>query len=353
MQQVFQQAVTSLLQNRDVAPDCMEATIRLMLTGQATPVEVSSFLTALTIRQETVADLVTIVRLMLELVTPIPVEDRELLDTCGTGGDQMHTFNISTAVSIVAAGAGCKVAKHGNRSVSSTSGSADVLETLGVNVQLTPAQVAQSIQEIGIGFCFAPLFHSAMKYVAPIRKELGFRTVFNLLGPLTNPARAHYQLIGASRNSTAQKMAEALLHFERKRCLIVCGNDELDEVSLWGETQILVLENKSLTKLTLKANDLGLPEISPQDLVVHSPEESAAVIRDILDGNQSPARDIVLANTACALWAAGQVDHPMSGVTLAKMSIDSGRAKEVLEKLIRFGNRVNVNETDKDEFSSK
>ncbi|MEX2285780.1 MAG: anthranilate phosphoribosyltransferase, partial [Planctomycetaceae bacterium] len=270
--------------------------------------------------------------------TPIPATRTGLLDTCGTGGDSLRTFNISTAAALVAAAAGVPVAKHGNRSVSSSSGSADVLEALGVNINLTPEQVARSIDTLGIGFCFAPLLHGAMRFAAPVRKELGFRTIFNLLGPLTNPANAEYQLIGANRIATAKKLAEAVAQLGRRRVIVVCGADELDEVSLWGETAVFIVVGNKVEAQTWTHKTFGLSTCRVEDLKVQSAQESAAMIRDIFAGKQGPARDIVLANTAAALMAAERSHEPQAATKIAADTIDSGKAAEMCRKLAETSN---------------
>ena len=256
-----------------------------------------------------------------------------MLDTCGTGGDKLHTFNISTATAFVAAAAGVPVAKHGNRSVSSSSGSADVLEALGINLQLTPEQVGRCIDEVGIGFCFAPLLHSAMKNVVPVRKALGIRTIFNLLGPLTNPAGAQFQLLGANRKHFAEKLATALFQLGCDRALVVCGNDELDEVSLWGQTAVFDVSRDGVEELTWTARDFGLSECCVADLVVNGSVESADRIKQILDGQSGPSRDIVVANAAASLVVAGKVSSPSEAAGIAANAIDNGGAKTVLERL--------------------
>ena len=270
---------------------------------------------------------------MRERVTPIPVQRTGLLDTCGTGGDGLCTFNISTATAIVAAAAGVPVAKHGNRSVSSSSGSADVLEALGVQVTLTPEQVARCIDEAGLGFCFAPLLHGAMKHAAPVRRELGFRTVFNLLGPLTNPAGAESQLLGTGQPDTARMLAEALAELGCRRAIVVAGDRGLDEVCLWGPTRAFLVENGAVAEETWQPEQFGLPACSPDDLRVDGPEASARVIQGVLAGSAGPALDIVLANSAAALRAAGAVDSLDEGVSQAREAVTSGQAARLLETL--------------------
>jgi anthranilate phosphoribosyltransferase len=271
--------------------------------------------------------------------TPIRTRRTGLLDTCGTGGDQLHTFNISTATALVAAAAGVPVAKHGNRSVSSCSGSADVLEALGVNVQLSPERVGACLDEVGIGFCFAPLLHGSMKHAAPVRKQLGFRTIFNLLGPLTNPAGAEYQLVGANCIENAEKLAPALAQLGRRHALVVCGAGALDEVSLWGETLVYEVAGGEVAAHRWTAATFGFPECDVSALRVRSPAESADVIRRILEGAAGPHREIVIVNAAAALIAAGRSEHPRDAAALAAEAIDSGNAAELCRRLVEFTNQ--------------
>ena len=305
----------------------------VIMDGQADPIEISSLLTALTLRGETSAELAGAAAAMRARATRIPTRTTGLLDTCGTGGDQLHTFNISTAAAIVASAAGVPVAKHGNRQASSKSGSADVLEALGVNINLTPDAVGRCIDEIGIGFCFARLLHQAMQHVAPVRQKLGFRTIFNLLGPLTNPAGAEYQLLGTNRVATAKKLAIAKAELGGTRTLVVCGADQLDEVSLWGTTTVFDVQGSQITEHHWTAADMGLSECRVEALTVDSPSQSAEVIRKVLAGERGPARDIVLANAGAALLTAGKADQLRHAVELAANAIDSGQAAKKLEAL--------------------
>jgi anthranilate phosphoribosyltransferase len=307
------------------------------MDGRCQPAETAALLTALAVRGETPDILAGAARAMRERASVIPIRRDALLDTCGTGGDKQHTFNISTASALVAAAAGVPVAKHGNRGVSSSSGSCDVLEALGVRVDLTPEQVGRCIDEIGIGFCFARVVHTAMKHVAPVRAELGFRTIFNLLGPLTNPARAAFQVIGTSRIATAERLAEAIRRLGTRRTLIVCGNDELDEVSLWGTTTVFDVHEGGVRKGRWTAADLGLDECRVDQLRVDSPAASAQVITAVFKGDASPPqRNMVLANAGAALLAAGRVPTIRDGVQLAVETIDSGAAATKLAQLVTW-----------------
>lgn len=329
-------AILELLEGRHLTTETMCAAVGAIMDGRSTEVEIASILTALRCRGESVDELVGAAQAMRERATLIPCQTDNLLDTCGTGGDALHTFNISTAAALVAAAAGQPVAKHGNRSVSSSSGSADVLEALGVNLQLTPARVAECVDEIGIGFCFAPLLHQAMKYAAPVRKQLGFRTIFNMLGPLTNPARAAYQIVGASRVAAAEMLASALHRLGAGRALVVCGNDELDEVSLWGETTVFEVSTAGVQRHTWSAVSLGLPTCNVSQLKVTNAAESAAVIRRVLEGEQGAPRDIVVANAAAGLLAANRAESIQECVAAAAEAIDKGKAAQLCERLVEF-----------------
>ena len=326
-------AVAELLEGRHLSAEAMKAAVGCLMDGRSSEVETAAFLTALRCRGESVGELVGAARAMRERATPIPCRSKGLLDTCGTGGDLLHTFNISTAAALVAAAAGQPVAKHGNRSATTTTGSADVLEALGVNLHISADNVGRCIDEIGIGFCFAQLLHGAMKHVAPVRKQLGFRTIFNLLGPLTNPAGATYQVIGATRTSIAEMIAQALHQLGSQRALVVCGNNELDEVSLWGETAVFVASPTGVSRETWTAATLGLPECRVESLRVHSPTESANVIRKVFSGEPGSARNIVIANAAAALFAANKTTSIQAAVPLAAAAIDSGAARNLCEKL--------------------
>ncbi len=314
----------------------MAAAIGVIMDGQADPIEIAALLTALAVRGETALEIAGAAAAMRARATRIPALTSGLLDTCGTGGDQLHTFNISTAAAIVAAAAGVPVAKHGNRQASSKSGSADVLEALGVDISLAPEAVAQCIDEIGIGFCFARLVHRAMQHVAPVRQKLGIRTIFNLLGPLTNPAGAEYQLLGTNRVATARKLAEAKTQLGGTRTLVVCGADQLDEVSLWGTTTVFDVQGDRIEEQHWTARDMGLPECTAAELVVGSPAESAEVIRQVFAGKPGAARNIVLANAGAALLTAGRALELRDAVQQAARAIDSGAAERMLASLVEF-----------------
>ena len=333
MQPEIRNAVDLTIARQTVPADDLQTAIDVIMRGNCGEMEAAVLLTALAVKGEVVEEVVGAARAMREHCTRVRPQAADLLDTCGTGGDALHTFNISTAVAFVVAACGVPVAKHGNRSVSSSSGSADVLEQLGVNLDLAPEQIGACIDEVGIGFCYARALHGAMKHVAPVRAALGFRTIFNLLGPLTNPAGAPRQLIGANRTHTAELLAEAIMRLGTERAIVVCGNDELDEVSLWGETVAFGVGPDNVQRGTWTAASFGLEECSVDDLRVSTSSESAARIREIFDGQAGPSRDIVLANAAATLIAAGRTTAPTEGVALAAASIDDGRARELVERL--------------------
>ncbi|QDT32859.1 anthranilate phosphoribosyltransferase [Thalassoglobus polymorphus] len=325
-----------LLSQQEVDANQMRTAIGSIMDGECSPVDISSLLTALAMQGETETEIAGAASAMRERSLKIQTSRTGLIDTCGTGGDKLHTFNISTATALVVAGCGQPVAKHGNRSVSSSSGSADVLETLGVNIGLTAEQAGNCLDEIGICFCYARLFHGAMKHVAPIRAELGIRTIFNLLGPLTNPASAEFQLLGANSNANAEKIAKAASQLGTSRTFVVCGNNQLDEVSLWGTTAVWEVRGDSVQKQTWTASDFGLAECSPDDLIVSSPSESADVIRGVLAGQSGSARDIVVANAAAALVCSRMADSLTDGVSKVQHAIDSGQARDLLKQLVSW-----------------
>jgi len=334
----IQSTLTQVLAGDDLSAAEMYAAVGAIMDGLWSDAQIAALLSGLKMKGEAVSEIVGAARAMNRRATRITTKRTGLLDTCGTGGDGLHTFNISTATAMVAAAAGVPVAKHGNRNVSSSSGSADVLEALGVNINLTPEQVARCLHELGIGFCFAPLLHGAMKHAAPVRKQLGFRTIFNLLGPLTNPAGAEHQLLGADRPQSAEKLAQALAQLGRKRALVVCGANELDEVSLWGKTIVFVVTGKEIVVEQWTSNTFGLLSCQAADLRVNSAAESAAVIRRVFAGETGPARDIVLANTAAALRAAGREDNPLAAIETAQEAIDSGNAEQLCRRLAEWTN---------------
>jgi anthranilate phosphoribosyltransferase len=333
MQPELSAVVETLSRRESPSEPQIEAAVGCLMDGKCTESEIASLLTALAISGETGEQLAGAARAMRARALRIPTTRTGLLDTCGTGGDRLNTFNISTATAIVAAAAGVPVAKHGNRSATSTTGSADVLERLGVKVTLTPEQVGNCLDEIGLGFCFARTLHTAMRFVAPVRSMLPVRTIFNLLGPLTNPARAEFQLLGTNRAATAKIMAEAAARLGTTRTFVVCGADQLDEVALWGKTIVYDVTGSEIRQHEWTAASFGLPDCRVDDLIIHGPEQSAEVIRKVLVGTAGAAKNMLLANTAAALHLTGRTKSLTDGVQLAAEAIDSGRAKAFLDRL--------------------
>ncbi len=314
-----------------------ESAMRVLLAGESTPVLTSAFLTALKMKGETVDELTGFARAMRAASTPLPIDPstRPLLDTCGTGGGGKGTFNISTVTAIVVAGAGVSVAKHGNRSISSQCGSADLLEALGVRTSVTPETVAASIRNAGIGFLFAPAFHSAMRHVQPVRLELKMRTAFNYLGPLSNPARADVQVTGTWSEDAAEKIAGVLARLGLERGYVMHGSDGLGELTLTGPSLVFDIRGGSVTRMTLSPEDFGLPRHPFEALLGADAQRNRAIAESILAGDAGAPRDIVLMNASLALVAAGKAEDWKSGVALAVRSIDSGAASAKLDALRR------------------
>ncbi len=315
------------------------AAVEEILSGEADESAVAGLLTALRMKGETVDELVGFARALRTRaaeVTPSKVSPEQLVDTCGTGGGGPDTFNISTVTAFVVAGAGAPVAKHGNRSISSNCGSADVLETAGANIQLTPDQAAAAIDEVGVGFLFAPLIHPAMKHVQPIRRALRTRTIFNLLGPLTNPAGAGAQVLGVSFPQAVPLVAEALARLGVRRAFVVHGDDGLDEITTTGPTRVLEVRDGDVAVSRVSPKDFGVEESRPEDLIGGSREECALVMQRILEGQHGPRRDIVLVNAAAALVAAGKAEDWREGFELAEKAVDSGAAREKLAQFVEF-----------------
>ncbi len=342
MHHAIQPVVDAAILGEDTSPETVEQAFAVLMDGEADPVDIAALLTALAAKGESVGDVIGAARAMISRAIPISSRRERLLDTCGTGGDRLHTFNISTATALVAAGCGIPIAKHGNRGVSSSSGSSDVLAALGVAIDLPPESVAACLDEVGIGFCYAPLFHGAMKHAAPVRRQLELRTIFNLVGPLTNPAAADCQLLGANTNATARLLAGALKALGRPRAIVVCGNNELDEVALWGTTLALEVNGpeSEILEHAWSAADFGLEPCDVDALRVSSPAESAATIRSVLAGEPGAARDIVLANTAAALVARAETNDLAEATRRAATVIDDGPAGEQLARLVACSQRL-------------
>jgi anthranilate phosphoribosyltransferase len=320
-----------------------------VLTGQCTDAQIAALLVALHMKGETVEEIVGFAEAIRAAATPLVLHGNSVLDasgtgrdalvdTCGTGGDTSGTFNISTATALVAAGAGVRVAKHGNRSVTSKCGSADVMEALGVNINLPPARIAACLEEVGIAFLFAPAMHSAMKYVQPARRELRLRTVFNLLGPLTNPAQATCQVVGVYSADLVEKLAEALSMLGLRRALVVHGRDGLDEITITGPTRVGEVRDGRVNSYEITPEDCGLRRATLDDISGGDATLNAQLIREVLGGKKSARRDVVLLNVAAALVAAGRADHLRDAVPLAAKAIDTGAAAEKLQALVAFTN---------------
>ncbi len=315
----------------------MQALMRQVMSGELTHAQMAAMLVALRIKGESVDEIAAAASVMRELSTKVAtLASPHLIDTCGTGGDGIQTFNVSTVSALVAAAAGAKVAKHGGRSVSSSCGSADVLEALGVNVNLTPAQVANAVEEIGIGFMFAPNHHSAMKHAAPVRRELGVRTLFNLLGPLTNPANAKRQIMGVFSPALTVKLAQVLQQLGSEHVLVVCGADGMDEISFTGDSHVAELKNGQVSAYTINPAQFGLPLHTLASIQIDNAEQSKAMILAVLNGELGAARDIVLLNAGAAIYVAGLADSLAAGINKAAEVIDQGLALAKLNALQQY-----------------
>jgi anthranilate phosphoribosyltransferase len=330
-----QEALQRTIEHREIFHDEMLRIVRLIMSGELSPVMTAALITGLRVKKETIGEITAAAQVMREFSTKVHVADKtHLVDIVGTGGDGAHTFNISTCAMFVAAAAGAKVSKHGGRSVSSKSGSADVVESLGININLPPEAIARCIAEVGIGFMFAPNHHPAMKNVAPVRKELGVRTIFNILGPLTNPASAPNILMGVFHPDLVGIQVRALQRLGAEHALVVYGRDGMDEVSLGAATQVGELRNGEITEYEIHPEDFDLPMASNRALKVDTPEQSRAMLLGVLDNQPGAARDIVILNAAAALYAANVVDSIEAGVGRARDAIESGAAKSKLEQLV-------------------
>lgn len=331
-----QAALHKLLDRVNLSRDEMLSVMHGIMAGEYTQAQMAAILIALRMKGETVEEIAAAAEVMRALSTKVKVAtDSHLVDTCGTGGDGIQTFNVSTVSAIVTSAAGARVAKHGGRSVSSTCGSADVLEALGVNVNLTPDQVAHCVDTIGIGFMFAPNHHSAMKHAAPVRRELGVRTLFNLLGPLTNPAGARRQVMGVFDRALTGKLARVLHQLGSEHVLVVHGADGMDEISFSGDTYVAELKDGKVSEYVLNPQQFGMALHRAESIRVQNAEESKAIILAVLDGRPGPARDIVLLNAGAAIYVAGQAGSLLDGVARAAQVIDDGTAREKLYSLIK------------------
>lgn len=344
------ESLKKVVERKDLSAEEAFMTMDEIMSGKATDAQIAAFLTALRLKGETVAEITGFARAMREKVSPVKVRghvdaaisgtDREaLVDTCGTGGDASNTFNISTATAFVVAGAGIPVAKHGNRSVSSLCGSADVVEALGVSIELPPEQVGHCIDEVGIGFLYAPLLHKAMKYVMTARREIRIRTVFNILGPLTNPAGASAQVVGVYQEGLTEVLARVLNELGSRRAFVVHGLDGLDEISTSGESKISEVRGGRVYTYRVSPEDFGLRRSRLSDLQGGNAADNAQIITSLLNGEEGPKRDVVLMNASLAIAAGGKANDFHEGVKMAAQSIDSGAAMEKLRRLVEFSRR--------------
>ena len=340
MSNSIHEALEQVLTKTDLSSEQMESAMNAIMQGEATAAQIAGFIIALRMKGETVDELAAAARVMRNLSTKVEIAVQPLVDTCGTGGDGQKTFNISTASSLVAASAGVNIAKHGNRSISSKSGSADVLETLGVNLDLTPAQIANCVEEIGIGFMFAPMHHSCMKHAVGPRKELGVRTLFNLLGPLTNPAGAERQVLGVFDQRWLEPLARVLDSLGTQHALVINAKDGLDEITISGETEICELKQGKVTSYQVEPENFGMQTSDLSEIRVENAEDSAKMILSLLKGNPGPAADIVCLNAGAAIYVSGKCDSLKEGVSLAKLQISSNAAHEKLQQLIKLSNQA-------------
>ncbi|WP_025041342.1 anthranilate phosphoribosyltransferase [Nitrosospira briensis] len=343
-----QEALARIIEHREIFHDEMLSLMRQIMRGELSPALIAAIVTGLRVKKETIGEIAAAAQVMREFATRVEVADnRHLVDTCGTGGDAAHTFNISTTAAFVAAAAGARVAKHGGRSVSSKSGSADVLEALGVNLNQTPGQVAEDIKEIGLGFMFAPNFHSAMKHAAPVRRDLGVRTLFNILGPLTNPAGARNQLLGVFHPDLVGILVRVLQRLGSRHVMVVHGRNGqggLDEITIAGETWVGELRHGEVIEYTIKPEDFGMSTAAIESIQAQDSIQSRKMLLSVLDNQPGPARDVVLLNAGAAIYVAGVAESLEQGLEKAHVAIESGAAKAKLLELVEFSNRENRNE---------
>jgi anthranilate phosphoribosyltransferase len=335
---MVQEAIHKLVEKTDLSKQETYECVLEIMSGTTSEALISAFLTALRMKGETVPEIAGAALAMREKATTITTKHSNVIDTCGTGGDGLGTFNISTAAAIVAASAGAIVAKHGNRAVSSKSGSADVLKALGVNIDIPKEKIEQCLNEIGIGFLFAPMLHPAMKYAGPVRKELGMRTIFNVLGPLTNPAGAKRQLLGVYRRGLTDVLAKVLLDLGTERALVVHGNGGMDEISTIGETGISEINGGEIRTFTLHHDSVGIPSAGLADLAGGDAGENAAIIRNVLEGRPGAQKDIVVLNAGAALFVAGISGSIVEGIRAANEAVGSGASAKKLNDLVDLTN---------------
>jgi anthranilate phosphoribosyltransferase len=330
----MQEAIKAVTERRDLSTEEMADTMRLIMTGEATPAQVGGFLIGLRMKGETIDEITAAAGVMRELATAVEVDKEYLVDTCGTGGDASGSFNISTASAIVVAAAGGKVAKHGNRSISSKSGSADVLEAAGVNLELSPEQVAECVDEVGVGFMFAPMHHSAMKHAIGPRREMAVRTIFNVLGPLTNPAAAPNQVIGVFSDELVEPLAHVLKRLGSDHVLVVHAEDGMDEISIASPTHVAELKDGEVYTYHVKPEDFSMTRTSLDEIRAADAADSLAIIRSVFENQAGPARDIVCLNAGAAIYAAGLSETLAEGVAKAQQVIADGRVADKLDQLI-------------------
>lgn len=340
---MIKEAIATVVKGDDLTEGEMMEAMEEIMEGRATPSQIASFITALRMKGEIVDEITGAAKVMRAKAKKVNLgnhgEDEIILDTCGTGGDSTNTFNVSTATAFVVAGGGAKVAKHGNRAVSSQCGSADVLEALGMKLDISQSDVMRCIREVGIGFLYAPLFHGAMKHAAGPRREIGLRTIFNLLGPLTNPAGATAQVLGVYDPNLTEKMAHVLKNLGTREAFVVCGEGTFDEISICGPTKASHLKNREVNTFTMTPEEYGFKRAAPKAIKGGDVRENAGIILEIMEGHRGPKRDIVLLNAAAAFVAGGLDGDLKAGIERAKESIDSGRAEEKLDALIDFTRR--------------
>jgi anthranilate phosphoribosyltransferase len=333
---MIQQAIARLVERQSLTDGEAEAVMHEIMEGKTTPSQIAAYVTALRIKGETVDEITGSARAMRAMAVRILPRSAVVVDTCGTGGDGAGTFNVSTTVALILAGGGLTVAKHGNRAVTSRCGSADVLTALGVRVDLPPQRVEECVNEIGLGFLFAPIFHTAMKYAATARQEIGIRTIFNLLGPLTNPAGASIQILGVYEESLTETLAKVLMNLGARHCYVVHGMDGLDEITLTTRTRITEAKGSRITSYFVDAGDFGVERCRLKDLSGGDAEANARITRDILEGREGPRQHLVLVNAAPAFVAGGKAATLQEGVEKARAVIRSGKAMEKLETLIKW-----------------
>jgi len=337
---MVREAIAKLVEGKNLSEDEIVAALNCIMEGEATPAQIGSFITALRIKGETIEEITGCAKVMRQKADRITVDKDYFIDIVGTGGDCSYTFNISTAAAFVTAAGGVTVAKHGNRSVSSKSGSADVLESLGVNISLEQQKVKECIEKIGIGFMFAQTFHKSMKYAAGPRRELGIRTIFNILGPLTNPASAKGQLLGVFNEKLTEPLAHVLSNLGVENAMVVYGMDGMDEISLSAQTKVSELKNGKVDNYFLNPEDYGLKMVNKEELVGGDSKENAKIILSILNGDRGPKRDIVVLNAAAALYVGRATKDLQSGIAMAEELIDSGKALNKLNELKELSNSM-------------